>query len=145
MTLPVHMLGIAGLTMTAPLVAVVNSGTFPRSAVLLWILNFLYFFTTTFYIRLRIRLQFKASAGIKLWGKLKLGLPAITSSVVPVVIMIILTKTVFVIPFIPGIMKAIGGSILYQPEKKTKPIVLGITEIIFTLLFVVLTVWVWNI
>lgn len=136
MTLTVHMLGIAGLTMTAPIVGVINTGEFSAITAWLWIINFFYFVTTTFYIRLRIRIQSKMREKMSVGKKLKIGSPAIISSLFPVGFVMVLDHPEFAIPFIPGILKALWGSLFFQPGKRSKPVVLGITEIAFTVVFI---------
>ncbi|NQU66639.1 MAG: YwiC-like family protein [Candidatus Marinimicrobia bacterium] len=144
MTLPVHMLGIIGLTMTAPIVYLLNTGNFDSTAGWLWAINFFYFSTTTFYIRLRIRIQSRLSGFVTIAEKLRMGAPAILSALLPTGIFIIAGRPDLAIPFIPGILKAFWGSVFFQPGKKSKPVVLGVTEIVFTLVFMALTVLVWT-
>jgi len=132
--------GVAGLTMTAPFVILIDTGTVNSLAVILWITCFLYFFTTTFYIRLRIRIQARVSVNVSLREKLQIGGPAILASIIPVIIMLISHLPLLAVSYLPGMLKALWGSLFFLPGEKPRPVVLGITEIIFTLVFMILMV-----
>ena len=142
MTAAGQVTGIAGLTLTAPAVYLIHSGTIDKSSLLLWLFNFLYFTSAIPYIRLKIRVQSKISGTQTTAKKLQLGLPAIVLSGFPIMIMTMLGLYQMVIPFLPGIMKSMVGSVYWQPGEKVQTIRLGMTEFIFTVLFIFLTWWV---
>ena len=141
MTAMGQMTGIAGLTLTAPAVYLINTGTINESSLILWFINFLYFSSTIPYIRLKIRVQSKIHGQITILAKLKMGIPAITMSVIPVVIMIIVGLKWMILPFIPGLLKSIWGTFMWLPGEKVRASQLGIIEFIFTVVFILLTWW----
>jgi len=142
MTAMGQMTGIAGLTLTAPAVFIINTGTISDSSLMLWFINFLYFSTAIPYIRLKIRIQSKIHEPVSIMTKLKMGLPAITMSLIPIVIMVLVGLKLMIIPFIPGLLKSFWGTFVWLPGEKVRATQLGIIEFIFTMVFILLTWWV---
>jgi len=142
MTAMGQMTGIAGLTLTAPAVFLINTGTISDFSLMLWFINFLYFSTAIPYIRLKIRVQSKIHEPVSILTKLKMGMPAIAISLIPIVIMVLVGLKLMIIPFIPGLLKSFWGTFVWLPGKKVHASQLGIIEFIFTVVFILLTWWV---
>ncbi len=141
MSVPSQVLGIAGLTLTAPAVILINGGELPFSA-LVWLMNFMYFSSTIFYIQLRVRIQ-PRKAGKRVYPDLRRGVfMAILSSFLPLVIMFLFFPVRLALPFLPGLAKVLAGS--YQGLKGKRPSVtlLGVTELLFSFIFLGISLWV---
>ncbi len=65
-----ELLGVAGLALGAPGAYAVGTGRFDSTALVLWVLNLLYFGGSVFYVRLRVREQSRRPAPGGWWGRL---------------------------------------------------------------------------
>jgi len=141
-TIPADLAAVVGLTLTAPAAYYVASGTFAATALVLWLLNILFFGSTVFYVHMRIR----ALAAKKVeWGwkdRFAYGGVNLAYHVVMVGILMLLafnrlTPTFQLLAFAPMTLNAVWGTLRLASSVNLKK--LGFTLLTHSLAFLVLT------
>lgn len=137
--------GILGLALGAPMAYYAASGQLDNIAVILWVINALYFGGTVFYIKLKVRQQPRLSApngvGERLIkAKACLGYQTIVLTVI--ILLVTFQKAPLLTPlaFIPATIKAFHGAWQWQDKKTLSLMKLGIIEIVHSVIFTVLVV-----
>ncbi|MBI2429843.1 MAG: YwiC-like family protein [Ignavibacteriales bacterium] len=136
---------VAGLTLGAPGVYYAATGTLDSEAFVLWLLNFLFFGCSVFYVHLKIRvskmkkdkwhLREKLSA-----GKMNILYHCLVVTVVVVLVLYHLTPATIVIAFLPMVVHAVVGTIRLSHRVKFKHLGLLLLghSIVFGLIFVLM-------
>jgi YwiC-like protein len=126
--------GIAGLALGAPMAYYTTSGHLDSTAVMLGLINFLYFGGTVFYIKLKVRQQPRLPAPERLSERLvkaKACLAYQTAALTLLVALAALRWVPLLLPlvFIPVTVKMIYGAWHWQDKKSLSLVRLGIAEI----------------
>jgi hypothetical protein len=133
-----ELLGIAGLSLGGPAAYVVAGGTMPVVAIGLWLLNWLYFGGTVFYIKLKVRVQPRRIAPRDVWERLQVGWVTIMYHVLVLLVAVILVSLQWVPPlapvaYVPVLCKAVYGVVSWARGVNMKR--LGVTEIVHSIIF----------
>jgi len=145
MSLMAELSGIFGLAMGAPMSYYVASGLLDRLAMMLWLLNFLYFGGTVFYVKLKVRIQPRLPAPTNLTDYLHPAAAALAYQTITFIIIIGLT-VIGLLPmwawliFLPATLKLLWGITHWQDKKALNLPRLGAIEVIHTVIFALL-VW----
>lgn len=134
-----ELIGIVGLTVSAPLLYVMNENRLDFIAYYVWGVNFVYFASTVFYIKLRVRLLPKVNRQLSLFDKLMLGKYSILSLIIPMLFSGIFLNTIILIPLIPPLIKVIICLVNWTPSTKLNIKHIGYLEIVLSILFLILT------
>jgi len=132
--------GIFGLAMGATIAYYVSSGQFAPLAFLLWLINFLYFGGTVFYVKLKVRQQPRlpkpeSAVSRFLQAKACLGYQLIVFILLTILILYgELLLGVYLI-FMPTTIKMIWGAWHWQDKKSLNLKRLGMIEAIHALIF----------
>lgn len=145
MSLPGELAGIAGLALGAPMAYYAASGWLDATAALLWLVNFLYFGGTVFYIKLKVRQQPRLPAPERVserLAKAKACLAYQTAAVTILIALAALQLAPILIPlaFIPVTLKMLYGAWQWQDKKSLSLMRLGVIEIIHAVTFAVLII-----
>jgi hypothetical protein len=141
MTVAWEWLGIAGLTLTAPGAYYTATGLLDATAVLLWLINLLYFGGTVFYIRLKVREQPRRPAPASLRKRLLAGRATLVYHFFALALVLWLASFGWVpalapLAFAPCLAKALRGVVAWSGRPNM--VRLGVTEIVHSLAFGVL-------
>jgi hypothetical protein len=141
MTVAGEWLGIAGLTLAAPGAYYAATNALDRTALLLWLINLLYFGGTVFYIKLKVREQPRHPAPTSIRERLLAGRATLLYHLFALGIVLWLSVFGWVpalapLAFAPCLAKALRGVVTWggRPDM----LHLGITEIVHSLAFGVL-------
>ncbi len=145
MSLMGELSGIAGLALGAPMAYYVASGYLDQTAIILWLLNALYFGGTVFYIKLKVRQQPKQPAPDKISKRLiraKACLAYHTTVLILVFALVTLQKAPALTPlaFIPVMVKVFRGAVNWQDKKTLSLVRLGFTELFHSAAFMILVI-----
>lgn len=139
-----ELLGIFGLALGAPMAYYVTSDILNNQAIMLWLINGLYFGSTVFYVKLKVRQQPRKPIPPMLKVRLadaQAGLIYQVGSLLAVIGLAILGEIPFLLPlaFLPATFKVFYGSIWHWQDRKTLSLPrLGVIEIIHAVIFVIL-------
>ncbi|NOZ03996.1 MAG: hypothetical protein GXO92_05250 [FCB group bacterium] len=142
MSIPGEIIGVAGLTASAPIMYLHLHGTMDARGWVLWLINFLYFTGSIFYIKLKLRTQ-PASSAPNTIGKIEAGKSVLIYSLFLFVFVLAVTcvrgySWYFLLAFIPFIVKSVTGVFRWTSKKQLKPKYVGFNEVGHALLFAVL-------
>ncbi|HTP10793.1 MAG TPA: YwiC-like family protein [Anaerolineae bacterium] len=137
--------GIFGLALGAPLAYYASTGRLDGVALMLWIVNALYFGGTVFYIKLKVRQQPKEPAPDRISERLVKAKACLTyqSIVLTIVILLVAWHDVSVLAllaFVPMTLKVVYGATRWQDRKSLSLPRLGVIEMIHSALFAVLII-----
>jgi hypothetical protein len=137
--------GIAGLALGAPLTYYAASGQLDGTALMLWLVNALYFGGTVFYIKLKVRQQPRVPAPDRLSERLLKGRACLTYQGVVLTIVIVLMALEHIpallpLAFAPMTLKMIYGAARWQDKHSLSLPRLGVIEVIHSILFAVLVI-----
>ena len=137
--------GIAGLALGAPLTYYAASGQLDGTALMLWLVNALYFGGTVFYIKLKVRQQPRVPAPDRLTERLLKGRACLTYQGVVLTIVIVLVALAHMpallpLAFAPMTLKMIYGAARWQDKHSLSLPRLGVIEVIHSILFAVLVI-----
>jgi len=144
MSVPGEIIGVAGLTATAPVIYLFQHGVMDALGWVLWMVNFLYFAGSIFYIKLKVRYQ-PRSEEPNISGKLKAGLPALTYSILVVIYLLVITvirgySWYFLMAYLPSVAKVLTGIFQWQSKANLKVSRYGFVELTHAILFGILTI-----
>lgn len=145
MSIPGEIIGVAGLTASAPIMYLHLHGVMDARGWVLWLINFLYFTGSIFYIKLKLRTQPISSVpGTK--GKIEAGKPVLIYCAFLFVFVLVAICTggyswFFLLAFIPFVIKSVTGVFRWTSKKQLKPKHIGFYEVGHALLFAVLTLF----
>lgn len=132
--------GILGLALGAPMAYCAASGHLDGTAILLWLINVLYFGGTVFYIKLKVRQQPRLPApnhlGERL-GKAKVCLAYQTIALTIIILLVTLRQAPLLTPLalVPATIKTLYGAWHWQDKQSLSLPRLGITEILHAVAF----------
>ncbi len=138
---------VAGLTLSAPSAYYISTGLFDVNAAVLWLLNFLFFGCSVFYVHMKIKVSALKKDHLPLRDKLTLGKLNILYHlfVISVVIMLSLysfTPLTATLAFLPMSIHAVYGTITMTGKIKFKK--LGFLLLGQSILFGIVLVFVWQ-
>lgn len=137
--------GILGLALGAPMAYYVASTHLDSTAAALWLINALYFGSTVFYIKLKVRQQPRSPAPAELSQRL---LKAKASLIYQIASLLLLSVLAFLqhmpylapVVLLPATIKVFYGASQWQDKKSLNLMRLGIIEIIHSAIFAILVV-----
>jgi hypothetical protein len=137
--------GIFGLALGAPMAYYTAAGQMDLTALMLWIVNALYFGGTVFYIKLKVRQQPRQPAPPQLSerfvkAKACLGYQTIALTVVLLLVTLRLAPLLTPLALIPATVKVLWGAGQWQDKKSLSLMRLGMIEISHAVAFTVLVV-----
>jgi len=143
MSIPGELIGVLGLTAGAPFIYIYNHGFLDARGIVLWMLNFLYFSGSIFYIKLKLRIQ-PSHGEPGFFGKIKAADTLLLYSVLLILYLFITIKIrgyswLFLLAFLPFFAKTVYGIINWNAKGKLKPRTAGLLELTYSLLFLILT------
>lgn len=141
------LMAVAGLTLSAPSAYYIATGSFDSNAAVLWILNFLFFGCSVFYVHMKIKVSALKKENLPIHEKLTLGRLNILYHlfVIFVVIMLSLyrfTPLTATLAFLPMFIHAIYGTITLTGRTKFKK--LGFLLLGQSILFGMVLVFLWR-
>jgi hypothetical protein len=143
MSLAGELFGIAGLSLGAPAMYYVAAGSAQPQMAGLWLLSFLYFGGTVFYVRLKVRVHARQDAPQGYLQRLLIGRTAVIYHFGVLVLTAFLVTTGLVplfapLAYVPATCKAVQGVLAWQRPVSVKRI--GVIEIIHSLSFALLVI-----
>ncbi len=137
--------GICGLAMGAPLAYYAATGLIDGTALMLWIVNALYFGGTVFYIKLKVRQQPRLPAPDRVSERLVKARACLTYQSVVLTIVIVLAAlhdmpALIVLAFVPMTLKVLIGATRWQDKQSLSLPRLGVIEMAHAALFAVLII-----
>ena len=140
-------MAVAGLTLSSPSAYYITTGLFDANTAVLWVLNFLFFGCSVFYVHMKIKVSALKKDRLPMREKLSLGRLNIIYHlfVVSVVIMLSLyhfTPLTATLAFLPMFIHAIYGTITLTGKIKFKR--LGFLLLAQSILFGIVLVFVWQ-
>lgn len=144
-SIPSDLVAVAGLTLSAPSAYYVVTGALDTKALVLWMLNVLFFGCSVFYVHLKIRASAMKKNRWHVWekisvGKLNILYHCFVVTVISVLVLYRLTPATIALAFVPMIVHAIAGTVNLSRRVKFKRLgfmLLG-HSIVFGILFVFL-------
>ena len=138
-----ELLGVAGLTLTAPGAYAVGTGRFDGTALMLWALNFLYFGGSVFYVRLRVREQPRRPAPERWWGRLAAARVTILYHLAALALVILfarfgLVSLLAALAFVPMVCKAFQGALTWSGRVNVQRV--GVVEVAHAMAFAALLI-----
>ncbi len=138
---------VAGLTLSAPSTYYISTGLLDLDAVVLWVLNFLFFGCSVFYVHMKINVIVIKKKHFPLSEKITLGRLNILYHLFVIAIVISLsvynyTPLTATLAFIPMAIHAIYGTITLSGETKFKK--LGLLLLAQSFLFGLLLIVAWS-
>lgn len=146
MSIPGEMVGIFGLTAAGPLTYVFVQRTLDEVGWFLWLLNFLYFGGSVFYVKLKLRAQPSLPKPF-VRERIRTGFPSLMW-VVFVLVMVSTTMIVakgfswlFIAAYIPFMAKVFTGVFRWQDKGSLNVKRFGFTELAHSVIFFLLATW----
>jgi len=138
------LVAVAGLTLSAPSAYYVSTGVIDEKALVVWILNFLFFGCSVFYVHMKLQ---ATALKKKEWGledKLSTGKLNIVYHLVVVIIVLMLavyhfTPTMVTLAYVPMVFHALYGTIQLHRRVQFKH--LGFLLLGQSIVFAVLLLW----
>jgi YwiC-like protein len=137
--------GICGLALGAPLAYYASTGVIDGTALILWIVNALYFGGTVFYIKLKVRQQPREPKPDRISERLVKAKACLTYQSVVLTIALVLVALDHVpwlvfLAFVPMTLKVLVGATRWQDRKSLSLPRLGVIEIVHSIMFAVLII-----
>lgn len=141
------LIAVAGLTLSAPSAYYVSSGLLDMSAAILWLLNFLFFGCSVFYVHMKIKGTALKSDHLPLFKRLTIGWLNIVYHIGVIGIVIALawfqyTPITVMLAFVPMVVHALYGTIKLNSRVKFKK--LGFLLLAQSILFGIILVSAWS-
>lgn len=138
---------VAGLTLSAPSAYYIASGSLDTDAAVLWLLSFLFFGCSVFYVHLKIRVLALKKPNIPLTERLSLGSLNIIYHLIVISIVVILSLNNFTprtaaLAFLPMAVHAVYGTVNLRSTVKFKR--LGFLLLGHSFIFCLLLVLLWQ-
>lgn len=149
LSLPGELIGVFGLTASAPVIYLFLHESLDALGWILWLINFLYFAGSIFYIKLKLRIQPQIPEA-NLMTKIKTARPLIIYNCI---LFIFLWITIwlrdytwlFLLAFLPFIFKSIIGIFTWQTKKTLRPKKTGFIELFHSIFFLIVNILAFNI
>lgn len=140
MSLVGELMGVAGLALGAPMIYYAASGHLDSIAAILWLINFLYFGGTVFYIKLKVRQQPRLPIPERVSERLVKAKACLAYQTAVLTLMIALVTLQWAplltpLAFIPVTIKMIFGAWRWQDKKSLSLVRLGVAEIFHAIAF----------
>jgi hypothetical protein len=140
-----ELVGIVGLALGAPMAYYTATGLLDGPAVILWLVNALYFGGAVFYIKLKVRRQPRQPAPTHLSQRLAKAKDCLiyqTLSLTLVILLVTLQHAPVLTPLtlLPATVKVVWGAWQWQDKQSLSLIRLGLIEIFHAVVFTVLMV-----
>jgi len=137
--------GIFGLALGAPMAYYTAGGRLDLTALMLWVVNALYFGGTVFYIKLKVRQQPRQPAPTQLARRLVkakacLGYQTMALTLILLLVTFRLAPLLTPLALVPATVKVLWGAGHWQDKKSLSLMRLGVIEIFHALVFTVLIV-----
>jgi hypothetical protein len=137
---------IFGLALGAPLAYYVASSQFDDTAILLWLINALYFGGTVFYIKHKVRRQPRLAVPVQLSqrfleAKACLGYQTIALTFIILLATLRLAPLLTPLALVPATFKILLGAWQWQDKRSLSLVRLGIVEIFHAVTFAGLVIW----
>mgnify|MGYP006431908297 CR=1 FL=1 len=132
-----ELLGIAGLTLGGTAVHVIFAGSITSLSLLLWFVNILYFGSTVFFVKLKLRTHPKIKKPMNQKEKLNIGFLALLAGLIPFIIFPMMGIYRYAYPFSFALIKILLGVFMWNPGEKLKPIQIGIVESVLSIIFLI--------
>jgi hypothetical protein len=137
---------IFGLALGAPLAYYGASGQFDGTAILLWLINALYFGGTVFYIKLKVRRQPRLAVPVHLGqrfleAKACLGYQTIALTLIILLATLRLAPLLTPLALVPATFKSLLGAWQWQDKQSLSLVRLGVAEIFHAAAFAGLVIW----
>lgn len=137
-----EIIGVLGLTASAPVMYLFLNGALDAKGWVLWMICFLYFAGSIFYIKLKVRTQ-PSLPEPHLAGKLRAGIPVIAYGVLVLIYVVAITAIrgyswFFFWAYIPFFVKGATGVVQWQSRETLRVNRLGLLELVHSILFAVL-------
>ncbi|HDY75535.1 MAG TPA: hypothetical protein ENH49_03330 [Candidatus Marinimicrobia bacterium] len=149
MSIPGELIGVFGLTASAPVIYLFLHESLDARGWILWLINFLYFAGSIFYIKLKLRIQPQIPEP-NLMYKIKIAFPLITYNLI---LFIFLWFTIwlrdytwlFLLAYVPFIIKSIIGIFTWQTKLNLQPKKTGFIELFHAIIFLIINILAFNI
>jgi hypothetical protein len=143
MTVGGELLGIAGLALGAPVMYYVAAGAPGVQMLGLWLLSFLYFGGSVFYVKMKVRIHTRQAPPAGLLARLYAGRATLVYHIFTLALTLALVTTALVPPlaplaYIPVTCKAFQGALVWRRSVNIKRI--GMIELAHSLIFALLIV-----
>lgn len=134
-----QLMTIAGLAWVAPMSYYAAGGRFDSTAVVLWVLTFLYSGASVFYVKLKVR-QRSAAGGGGRWEQARSLASYMVFVAAALILLVVLQATPLLAPlaFVPLFYKAASASLAPKAAKSIREI--GFVELGHSILFTILLV-----
>jgi hypothetical protein len=144
LSIPGEIIGVLGLTASAPLMYLYLYEILDARGWVLWAISILYFSGSIFYVKLKLRYQ-PAHDEPQFIFKIRAGLPLVIYTILVFIFMIAVTAMrhyswYFVVAFVPFLIKVSMGIVNWNTRQDLKAWQIGINEIIHAALFAILSV-----
>jgi len=140
LALPVELVGVAGLTASGPMIVLFNTGTLDTVGWTIWLVNFLYFAGSLFFVKLKLRIQPSMPAPSVLekikWGTPLLGYTACVYFILYLLIQFYSFEKLLLFAFLPFALKAVIGVFSWYDKQLAKPSRTGFYEIFHAVIFI---------
>ena len=141
MSVPGEIIGVFGLTASTPTMYLFLHGNLDARGWVLWMINFLYFTGSIFYIKLKVRIQ-TSMPEPDLKGKLKAGLPTLLYGLFVLTYVFVITvirgySWFFFWAYVPFFIKAVFGLFQWQDKRSLRVNRLGFIELMHSFVFAV--------
>jgi hypothetical protein len=146
MSLTGELSAIFGLALGAPMVYYVASSQLDSTAILLGVINALYFAGTVFYIKLKVRRQPRLAVPTQLSGRLLeakacLGYQAVALILIMLLVSLRLAPLLTLLALAPATVKVLLGAWQWQDKKSLSLVRLGLVELFHAAVFAGLVIW----
>ena len=138
-----ELLGIAGLSLTAPAAYYAGAGQFDTTAMLLWLLTLLYSGSSVFYVKMKVRHRLLGEAPLRMSERMRLGRATVIYQLLVLALVVGLSlggSAPILVPvaFLPLTFKNISGALWPRPEKSLRRV--GFIELGHAVLFTALLI-----
>ncbi|MAG21625.1 MAG: YwiC-like family protein [Candidatus Marinimicrobia bacterium] len=138
-----EIIGVLGLTASAPVMYLFLNGALDAKGWVLWMISFLYFAGSIFYVKLKVRTQ-PSFPEPDLGGKLRAGMPVVLYGALVLIYLYIITvirgySWFFFWAYVPFLVKGSVGVFRWQSKETLKVNRLGLLELAHSILFAVLS------
>jgi len=134
-----ELIGIIGLTVSAPLLYLMSEQKLDFTTYYLWCINFVYFASTVFYIKLRVRTLPKIKISLPFIEKVSIGKWTLLSLILPMIYMGLYFNILTILPLIPSLIKVGWILTTWSPSQKINIKHIGYLEAVMSILFLVIT------
>ncbi|MBC8323603.1 MAG: YwiC-like family protein [Candidatus Marinimicrobia bacterium] len=149
MSIPGELVGVFGLTSSAPVIYLFLHQSMDARGWILWLINFLYFAGSIYYIKLKLRIQPQLSEP-STHIKIKKAVPLLVYNMILILFLWITIwlrgyTWLFLLAFGPYIIKSIIGIFTWQTKAAFNPKQTGFVELFHAIFFLIINILAFNI